>query len=117
MYTIKHHFKFAEMLTRLLDDQFKFGRFSFGLDPLLGMIPGIGDVLSFVISAYIVWIGIQMQLPGHKIALMVWNITIDFLFGLIPFLGDGIDFIYKANRKNMEILQKHLNADVVESSS
>jgi hypothetical protein len=98
------HLKTATNLTHILENQFQIGRFKFGLDPILGLIPGGGDLITAILSFYIVWIGIQMHLPGHKITQMISNIVVDFLLGLIPILGDASDFIFKANTKNLKIL-------------
>ncbi len=110
----ENHLKFAEILTKLLDNQFKIGRFRFRLDPLIGAIPGIGDFIAFLICLYIVRIGIQMRLPANKIAQMLGNVMLDFVIGLIPFVGDAIDFVFKANSRNMEIIRQHHSADFVE---
>ena len=101
------HLKVAIGLSELLDNKFKIGRFSFGIDPLLGAIPGIGDAITLCLSLYVVWIGIKMNLPSEKLAKMIGNLVLDFVLGTIPIIGDIGDFFYKANIKNMEILKKH----------
>ena len=78
----------------------------FGLDPLLGLAPGIGDFLAFIFSAYIVWIGTRMGLPKEKIARMVFNIVADLVIGAIPVLGDIGDFAFKSNSMNLKILHE-----------
>lgn len=92
-----------------MDEQFKIGGFSFGLDPLLDFIPGIGDVLAFLLSFYIVWIAKQAQVPEREIAVMIRNISIDFVIGLIPIVGYAGDFVFKANMRNLKILEKYLS--------
>ena len=101
------HLKFAVALSELLDNKFKVGRFSFGIDPLIGWIPGLGDVIGASLSFYLVWIGLQMKLPAPKIARMIGNIFIDLVLGLIPIVGDVSDFFYKANLKNLDILKQY----------
>ncbi len=98
------HLKIATKLTNLLENQFQIGKYKFGIDPILGLIPGGGDLITAILSFYIVWIGIQMRLPADKIAQMISNIVVDFFLGLIPLLGDVSDFVFKANTKNLKIL-------------
>ncbi len=104
--TINSHLALARDLTRMLDSQFKIGGFRFGLDPILGLIPGGGDIVSLALSLYIVWIAVQMRVPGDKLAAMLGNVTYDFFVGFIPILGDIHDFTFKANTKNLKILQE-----------
>lgn len=101
------HIKVAEALVQLLDNKFHFLGLRFGLDPLLGLIPGIGDFISAVISFYLVWIGVQMKMPKEKINEMIQHIITDFILGVIPIVGDVSDFVYKANEKNLKILKEY----------
>lgn len=101
------HLKMARTLTYLLENQFKFGRFKFGLDPVLGLVPGFGDAISATLALYIVWIAINSRVPQDKIILMLWNIVLDFLLGLLPLIGDVADFAFKSNSINLEILEKY----------
>lgn len=100
------HLKIARYLTYNLDKKFGIGKFRFGLDAIIGLIPGIGDIFAFIVSSYLVWIGIRINLPPDQIALMIRNIVIDLVLGLIPVVGDLSDFVYKANSKNYEILER-----------
>jgi hypothetical protein len=104
---MEKHITIAEAITDLLENRFTILNYRFGLDPLLGLIPGLGDALALIFSLYLVWIGIQMRLPGEKIEAMVRNILIDFFIGLIHFLGEVGDFVFKANSKNLKILRSH----------
>lgn len=108
------HFRAASTLTKLLESQFKVGKHSFGLDPLLGFIPGLGDLFSVVLSFYIIWIGIRVGLPADKIASMIGNIVYDFLIGFIPLLGDIADFAFKANTRNLKILEEFMPEKIYE---
>lgn len=112
---IRSHYQLAVMLTELLENRFKVGGFSFGIEPIISALPGIGDMLMFMISGYLVWIGMQMKLPASAISKMIANIIFDFLMGVIPFFGDIADFVFKANTKNMAILREYVdNQEVVE---
>jgi hypothetical protein len=109
MDTVKHHFSIAKSLAHFLDEQFKIGGLTFGVDPLLDFIPGIGDFFGLVLSLYIIWIAKQVQIPEKEITHMVFNVIFDFLIGLIPFLGIVGDVAFKANMKNIRILEKYMN--------
>ena len=109
----KTHLKIAERLAKELDTKFQVGRFKFGLDPLIGLVPIFGDIFTTALSLYIVWIGVQMKLPGEKIAQMIGNVVFDFLLDFVPILGQIADFAFKANIRNLEILRKY-SLDYVE---
>ncbi len=110
---LHNHLHIATRLTRLLDSQFKIGKFRFGLDPILGLFPIGGDTVSLILSLYILGIGVWSKLPILKIIQMFFNITIDYLIGLIPFFGDIFDFGFKANTKNLNILKEHLGEGTI----
>jgi Domain of unknown function (DUF4112) len=99
-----------DFIATLLDSAFVIpgtGR-TIGLDGLLRLLPGAGDALSTVLSAYIVWEARRLGLPIPKLAQMVGNIALDTLVGATPFAGTLFDVFYKANRRNLRILQEHL---------
>jgi len=98
-----------EHLAYLMDGAIPIGRWSIGLDPLLGLIPGIGDLLGALISMVIVMRAVQAGVPRIAIARMMANITVDTLIGSIPLLGDAFDFAFKANLKNLRIYEQSLN--------
>lgn len=80
----------------------------FGLDPILGAVPGGGDILAGVMSIYIVFEGARMGLPAASIGRMGFNILIDTLTGFVPVIGDLFDVTWKANSLNVALLEKHL---------
>ena len=91
---------------------------SFGLDPILGLLPGGGDTVTGGISAYIVVEAAKMGVPREILWTMVCNILIDSFAGTIPVVGDLFDVGWKSNVKNIELLEKHLeqHQPVAESS-
>ena len=82
--------------------------YRFGLDPLLGLLPGGGDTLTGLISAYIIWEAALMGLPRATMLRMAWNILLEVVVGTIPFVGDFFDFAWKANARNVRLLERHL---------
>jgi len=96
-------------LTKLMDSQFKIPgtNFTFGLDPIIGLIPGFGVVFDYAISAYLMIAMIQNGASGRVVSKMLLNISIDGIVGAVPFLGNVFDFFYKANRKNLLLAVEH----------
>ena len=84
-------------------------KFRFGLDPILSLIPGIGDVISALLSAWIVAGALRHRVPMRKICLMVFNILLDMTIGEIPLLGNLFDVVFEENVINMRILMRHRN--------
>lgn len=78
-----------------------------GLDPLLGLIPGIGDTLGAVCSLWIVYGALRHRVPARHVVRMVWNILVDALVGSIPVLGDLFDVFWETNIWNVELVVRH----------
>lgn len=102
-------YEWIEKVTTFLDSKFKIPgtNFRFGLDPLLGLLPGIGDVSSFLISSLLVLAMIRHGASGKVTALMTINILLDTLIGGIPIVGNIFDFFFKANKRNLRLLKRH----------
>ncbi|MDX2084311.1 MAG: DUF4112 domain-containing protein [Candidatus Melainabacteria bacterium] len=77
----------------------------FGLDPLLSLVPGVGDALAALLSAYMMWLAWQLGLPKQVILKMLGNVVLDLLIGLVPYLGDLADVAWKANLRNALLLE------------
>lgn len=82
--------------------------FRIGLDPILGILPGGGDVITGLMSVYIVFEGARMGLPATTLGRMGFNILLDTLTGTIPIIGDFFDVTWKANSLNVALLEKHM---------
>ena len=80
----------------------------FGLDALLGLVPGLGDLITTAMALYIVHEARQLGAPGHVIARMLANVVLDGTLGAVPLLGDAFDVIWRSNRRNMRLLQEWL---------
>lgn len=81
----------------------------FGMDAVIGLVPGIGDVVTTGMSAYVVVQGVRLGASGKTVAMMVGNVAIDFVAGSIPALGDIADFFFKSNQRNLLLLAKDPN--------
>jgi hypothetical protein len=99
----------VEVLARWMDSVFVIPGtgIRFGLDALVGLIPGLGDTLTSVVSLYILKVASLRGVPRVVLARMALNIAIDYLLGTVPVVGDAFDIYWKANLKNVELLRRH----------
>jgi hypothetical protein len=104
---------------RIFDSAFRIPgtEITFGIDPILGLFPGIGDLASPVFSLVLLWHGARLRVPKVVLARMVLNALIDAGVGAIPVLGDLFDFAWKANEWNLTLLEKHAMAGQKPSSA
>ena len=98
----------------LLDSKFRVPgtNIRFGLDAIIGLIPGFGDISTPVFAALLLLQGVRMRLPVVVQIRMVLNAAIDMLLGFIPVLGDLIDIGFKANLRNLALLERHARRGV-----
>ena len=83
-------------------------KYKIGIDPIIGIIPVVGDLLGSIISIYIIYSGSKMGLSSRVVAKMGLNLGLDFVIGLTPFLGDILDMGWKANKRNVELIEKNI---------
>lgn len=102
------HLRFARSLAHLLDSKFSIFGFRFGLDPVLDIIPGIGTLIPTLLSGYLIWIGIQLEVPSKVLTQMIINVIVDGILGSIPLVGLVADAFFKANEKNLKLLEEYL---------
>jgi|TARA_B100001094_G_scaffold241480_1_gene237321 hypothetical protein len=97
-------------LSKNLDESFTIPgtKIKFGIDALLGLVPGGGDLVSSVFSLYILRAAIKMKLPKSAVLAMITNILLDTTIGIIPIIGDIFDIFWKSNKRNLKIIEKHL---------
>ena len=98
---------------RIFDSAFRIPgtNVTFGLDPIIGLIPGLGDLSSPIFSLFIIWHAAKLRVPKVVIARMVLNALIDSGVGAIPVLGDLFDFAWKASAWNLALLERHAMPD------
>ena len=96
-------------IATVLDDAVRIPgtRIRFGLDALLGLLPGAGDAVTGAVAAYAIVLAARLGAPPVVIARMTMNVLIDVATGTIPVLGDIFDVGWKANRKNVQLLERY----------
>ena len=104
-------------VARIMDDAVEIPGtgISVGLDPVLGVLPGAGDLLSAAVSLYIVAEAAYLGVPLTTVVKMLGNVAVDAAVGSIPVLGTAFDAFWKANRWNVEQIEEFLDDEVVES--
>jgi hypothetical protein len=96
-------------ISQLLDSAFTVPgtRWRVGLDPVLGLVPVFGDLVSPLFAIGMLWQARELGLPKVVQLRMIFNVAIDSLVGLVPVAGDLFDFAWKANNKNLALLERH----------
>ncbi len=92
------------------DEMFRFPgtQFRFGLDSIIGLVPGVGDLTVSALGAYALMLAFKLRAPAPVLSRMLLNITVDTVFGAIPLIGDLFDATWKANTKNRRVLEAWL---------
>lgn len=99
--------------SRLMDTAFRIPGtpFRIGWDPIIGLLPGVGDLIDTAFSAYLLFLASQFGLPKNVLGWMVFNIGLEAIVGSIPLIGDVFDAFYKSNIRNLALLEKHLQVN------
>jgi hypothetical protein len=100
----------ARALARALDSAVRIPgtNMRFGLDAVLGLVPGLGDVAGAAMGSYLVLLGSRLGAPKPVLARMVLNVALDTLAGVVPVAGDLFDVAWKANMRNMALLDRYM---------
>ena len=108
-----------ERLSWLMDDLFRVPvlGWRFGLDALIGLIPGFGDTATSLVSFYILAAAVRYRVPKVTLLRMGMNIGIDYLVGSLPVVGDVADAWWKSNHKNIDLLKKRATVSTEEARS
>ena len=119
MTTIPDPLARARALTKLLDSAARVPgtNFRFGLDPVLGLIPGLGDVAGAALSGYVVILASRLGAPKSVIVRMLGNVAIDTVAGAMPVVGDLFDAGWKSNTRNLALLERHVGLPTTERAA
>jgi hypothetical protein len=100
-----------EALARLLDTAFLIPgtNIRFGFDALIGLVPGIGDAVTSLISLYIISEARALGAPRLLVARMLANVALESVVGIVPIVGDAFDVAWRSNRRNLALLRGHLD--------
>ncbi|MEZ5095954.1 MAG: DUF4112 domain-containing protein [Nocardioides sp.] len=103
----------SRKVARLLDDLVKVPGTDIGVgaDALIGLVPGVGDLIGSTLSGVIVYDAVRCRVPVPTLARMGWNLLLDAGLGLVPVGGDLLDVAHRANRKNLRLLEAALEAN------
>lgn len=101
--------KWVDKITHLMDSKFRVPgtQFRFGLDPILGLVPGLGDATSLAVSGSLIYYMAKYGASRKLVFMMVGNVLLDATIGSIPILGNIFDFTYKANQRNVRMLKRY----------
>lgn len=80
-----------------------------GLDALIGLVPVLGEIVTTMMGAYIIWEARNLGLSKWKLTRMGLNVLFDTAIGAIPVVGDAADFVFRSNTKNLKIILKHID--------
>jgi hypothetical protein len=103
--------KRIEAMEILLERSFRIPGINYpvGLDSIVGLVPVLGDIVTTVMGAYIVWEARNLDMPKWKLWRMAGNVGFDALLGIVPVVGDAADFLFRSNTRNLRIVKKHLD--------
>lgn len=98
-------------LSRLMDTSIGIPgiKFRIGIDPIIGLIPGAGDLISTMFSAYIIFLATRFRIPAEDLGQMIFNVALEAIVGTVPLVGDVFDAFYKSNIRNLNIVEQHLS--------
>ena len=101
----------VETLERMLERSFVIPGVNMpvGLDSIVGLVPVIGDAITTVMGAYIVWEGRNLGMSKWQLTRMAGNVAVDTAIGAIPLVGDAFDLVFRSNSRNLKLIKRHLD--------
>jgi hypothetical protein len=104
--SLEQDLEIARIIAKAMDSSFSVGGIKFGLDAIIGLVPVAGDAVTLAIGMYPIFLARKHKLGKMVIGRMMANLGLDFVTGLVPFAGDAFDVLFKANLKNLKILEE-----------
>lgn len=101
----------VEAMERLLERMFVIPgtKQTVGLDVILDLVPGIGDLAGAILGSYMIWEARNLGMSKWQMSRMAGNVGVDFLLGLIPWVGAIPDYFFRSNSRNLKIIKRHLD--------
>ena|SRR3990167_2932096 len=101
----------VEAMEMLLERSFRIPGINYpvGLDSIVGIVPVLGDIVTAVMGAYILWEARNLGMPKWKLWRIAGNLLFDTAIGAIPLVGDAVDFLFRSNTRNLRIIKRHLD--------
>lgn len=116
-YPVSRRLERMRAFSRLLDTAFQLpGGFRIGIDPLIGLVPGIGDVIATGLSIWLIYDAARLGIRKRILALMTFNVIVEAAVGVFPIVGDIFDAVWKANVRNMRLVEKDYRPAMKERS-
>lgn len=111
MHLMRLKLRHLERIVWLLENSVRipFTRWRIGLDPILGLVPWLGDAIAAAVSTLLLLAAAQSRVPFVILVRIALNIAADFLIGLVPVVGDVCDIFFRSNRRNIELLRTHID--------
>lgn len=106
--TLQQDVELARTVAQAMDANFNIGGLKFGFDAIIGLVPVVGDAVSFAIGLFPIYVARKHKLGKVVVGKMMANLGVDFVSGLVPFAGDALDVYFKANLKNVKLLEAAL---------
>lgn len=103
--TLEQDIEVARLVAKAMDSSFNVAGVKFGFDAVLGLIPVAGDAVSLAIGLYPIFLARKHRLGKLVVMRMIGNLGVDFVTGVVPVLGDAFDVLFKANLKNLKLLE------------
>lgn len=103
--TLEQDLATARIVAKAMDSSFEIGGIKFGLDAIIGMVPVAGDAVSLAVGLYPIFLARKHKLGKVIVMRMMANLGVDFVTGLVPVAGDAFDVLFKANLKNLKLLE------------
>ncbi len=113
----RHHLENIRKLSKLLDSQYEFLGIKFGLDALIGLVPIVGDIVTTVLSTYIIIQAAAVGCSAPVLLRMTLNVIFENIVDQVPILGNVFDLFFRSNLKNLNLLERHLRDPIKTSSS
>jgi len=99
----------AERIARIMDYQVGRGPFRFGLDAVIGLVPGVGDAATGLVGLYFLSLASEAAAPARVRGAIIVNLAIDTAVGAVPVIGDLFDFGFRAHERNARLIRRHVD--------